>query len=51
MNTFPMIEEFLSCLTDERHFSTYELRCYGAINEDRDVVRITSRDWPREHRS
>ena len=30
MNTLPMIEQFLSYLTDERHFSPYTARCYGA---------------------
>ena len=30
MNTLPIIEGFLSYLTDERHFSTYTARCYGA---------------------
>ncbi|MFM9958825.1 MAG: tyrosine recombinase [Phycisphaerales bacterium] len=30
MNTLPIIEGFLSYLTDERHFSAYTARCYGA---------------------
>lgn len=30
MTTLPMIEQFLSYLTDERHFSPYTARCYGA---------------------
>jgi integrase/recombinase XerC len=30
MNTLPIIEGFLSYLTDERHFSPYTARCYGA---------------------
>jgi len=30
MNTLPIISTFLSYLTDERHFSPYTARCYGA---------------------
>lgn len=30
MNTLPLIDGFLSYLTDERHFSAYTARCYGA---------------------
>lgn len=30
MNTLPVIDGFLSYLTDERHFSPYTARCYGA---------------------
>lgn len=30
MNTIPLIEQFLAYLTDERHFSPYTARCYGA---------------------
>jgi integrase/recombinase XerC len=30
MNTLPLIDAFLSYLTDERHFSPYTARCYGA---------------------
>lgn len=30
MNTLPIISAFLSYLTDERHFSPYTARCYGA---------------------
>jgi len=30
MNTLPIISSFLSYLTDERHFSPYTARCYGA---------------------
>ncbi|TVQ61918.1 MAG: tyrosine recombinase XerC [Phycisphaerales bacterium] len=30
MNTLPIIQAFLSYLTDERHFSPYTARCYGA---------------------
>lgn len=30
MSTLPVIQAFLSYLTDERHFSPYTARCYGA---------------------
>ncbi len=30
MNNLPLIDAFLSYLTDERHFSPYTARCYGA---------------------
>ncbi|MBL0927498.1 MAG: tyrosine recombinase XerC [Phycisphaerales bacterium] len=30
MSTLPLISAFLSYLTDERHFSPYTARCYGA---------------------
>jgi len=30
MTALPMIEEFKSCLTNERHFSPYTAKCYGA---------------------
>ncbi len=30
MNTLPIVDAFLSFLTDERHFSPYTARCYGA---------------------
>ncbi|MEM1165025.1 MAG: tyrosine recombinase XerC [Planctomycetota bacterium] len=30
MNTLPIVQAFLSYLTDERHFSPYTARCYGA---------------------
>ena len=30
MNVLPIVESFLSYLTDERHFSPYTARCYGA---------------------
>ena len=30
MTTIPLTEEFASYLTDERHFSPYTARCYGA---------------------
>jgi len=30
MNTLPVIDGFLTYLTDERHFSPYTARCYGA---------------------
>jgi integrase/recombinase XerC len=30
MNTLPVIEGFIRYLTDERHFSAYTARCYGA---------------------
>jgi integrase/recombinase XerC len=30
MNSLPLIDAFLSYLTDERHFSPYTARCYGA---------------------
>ncbi len=30
MTTLPIVEAFLSYLTDERHFSPYTARCYGA---------------------
>ncbi len=30
MNTLPIVSAFLSYLTDERHFSPYTARCYGA---------------------
>ena len=28
-NTLPLIQHFLTYLTDERHFSPYTGRCYG----------------------
>lgn len=30
MSTLPLIDQFLAYLTDERHFSPYTARCYGA---------------------
>jgi site-specific recombinase XerD len=30
MNSLPLIDAFLSYLVDERHFSPYTARCYGA---------------------
>ena len=30
MNTLPVVDGFISYLTDERHFSAYTARCYGA---------------------
>lgn len=30
MNSLPLIDSFLAFLTDERHFSPYTARCYGA---------------------
>lgn len=30
MTALPIVEEFKSCLTNERHFSPYTAKCYGA---------------------
>ncbi|MCR9076929.1 MAG: hypothetical protein NXI07_12900, partial [bacterium] len=62
MTTLPITDEFASYLTDERHFSPYTARCYGAdlrqfidyivndtgvqVDQDAERLAFTSRSNP-----